>query len=180
MYSNPHHRNRCAKRHCFHKCDEPKLCIEHVYVKFRILHFYSPVHYEVEIFAEKEREHGSWVYLNSQYKTVEIHLSYLSPQRKDKNPWNPAFFQRIFDRMYDPDELYECYVGKIFLKLKKIYFVEQLLSAKSNEIHPLTHVHRSISDDSREIINRLKQMVANFESGTAKLRRVKCDYDDDW
>lgn len=177
MYSEPSHHISCDKRHSILKEDEPKLCIDNFWIKFRISHFYSPVHYEVEIYAEKESDHGQWVYLDPQYKTVEIHLSYLSPKFKDNNP---ASFRRIFDRIFDLDERCDSYMGKVFLKLKYIYFVERFGGTRQNEKQPVTQALRWFFDNSPRIMDQLKQMVANFEKETAKLREVECDSDDDW
>lgn len=108
------------------------------------------------------------MFLNSQCKTVEIYLSYLSPHvvahgRLESGPQKHEIFQRIFDRMSDPEELSECYVAIVFLKLKKIYFVEDMLPTEPNVIG-FTHDIRSFFVNTREIKDRLKQMVAQLES----------------
>lgn len=166
MYSVPKHAEYCPKRHRFVEDDEPRVCIEQFSIQFRILHFYSPVHYKVEIFAQREGDQMPWMFLNSQCKTVEIYLSYLSPHgRLEPGPRKHDIFQRIFDHMCDPWELSDCYVASVFLKLKDIYFVEDMLPTKPSG-NGFTHDIRSFFGDSPEIKDRLKRMLVQFESWT--------------
>lgn len=126
MYCDPNHTNRCRKRHCIVEEDKPSSHLEHFSIAFRILHFYSAVHYKAEIFAEKDNDSCRWEYLNSQYRTEEIHLSDVSPCKNGQNLMGPIVFQRIFDRMYDPHERFERYEAKVMLKFKKILLIEEM------------------------------------------------------
>lgn len=148
------HKNTCKKRHDFVKEDEPQSSIEFCFIKFRILHFYTPVHYKVKIFAHGEVD-GEWKYPISQSKIIEIfHAKQLSHEWYSK-----GVFQRIFNRMNDAIDPY--FEAKIFMKLTDIYFIEDIIRSD-----PVT---ASFNDellpyfvDSRQIVDRLEEMVSEM------------------
>lgn len=173
MYFDPNHTYRCEKRHYFVKDDQPLAHFEHSSIAFRIVHFYSPVHYQVEIFGEKENDSSRWMYLNSQSRTVEVYLSDISASDHDQNLWRPIVFQCIFDKMYHPYERFECYKAKVMLKLKKILFVEEMefWSARPQSDHKQNYSTERMSfmsdlyyqfGKSYKIRNRLAQMANIF------------------
>lgn len=150
----------CTKRHHIVKEDEPEWYIENVWIKFRILHFYSPLHYKVEIFAQSNKNDEPWLYLDSQSTVSHIFLAHLSPQSQYQHPPKTEIFRTIFNRMHDRDERSEYYYAGIFMKVRDIHFAEKIRPCNDNDvsfIQDLSHYYM----DSREIIDRLKRMASS-------------------
>lgn len=153
-YDDPEHQHSCGKRHRFVDEDELQLCIEKFSIKFRILHFYSLVHYKVEIFAQKESDYSPWAFLNAQKKVVEVFFT-----AHYRNP--SEFFQHIFKKINDPHERFECYEAKVFLKLKDVFFAEEIFMSKKNGNSFLQNISFD-SAETRKIIDRLNRMAIEF------------------
>lgn len=122
-YFDGEHRNNCRKRHQLLEKDEAQLCTSDDTIHFRILHFYSPVHYKVELFDENRSP--VWD-SQSRSRIVEVHLTKTLPHGNDRDPWRPEVFHSIFNRINDPDERFECYTAKPIIKLREIIFIDQM------------------------------------------------------
>lgn len=167
QYDSSSHGILCRKRHQFIGDDEPQPGTHFFSIRFRILHFYSPVHYKAEIFAQRGCNNIAWTYLDSQTKIIEIFLAEYSPSFHDKHEWKAELFDRIFNRINDPEERFELYEAKIVLKLKEIIFVERLRVWCRNDGH--VDSQASFADDLRanslysaEIKNKLMRMHRYF------------------
>lgn len=159
-HDDPKHVDSCRKRHRFVDEDVLQRCIEKFCIKFRIVHVYSLVHYKVEIFAQKESDYSPWAFLNSEKKVVEVFLAAQFTGRNG-NPSRPENLQNIFNTINDPHERSECYVAKVFLKLKEIFFAEEILTNRKNGVSIFKNIPIDLAE-SRKIIDRLKRMAIEF------------------
>lgn len=152
------HKKSCKKRHFFVREDEPELCDNSLFfIKFQIMHFYSPVHYKAKIFAQSEGK-GEWLYLRSQSKIIEIYLPKIA--KRDLHEYQEKLLQQIFNRMNDASE--PCFEAKVYLKLKNIFIIHDILRFQPDRVsfkHDL-YSHYVYSD---KIMNRLREMASPFK-----------------
>lgn len=105
-----------------------------IIIKFQILHFYSPVHFKVEIHAQRSFNEDKWIHMKSHSKIVDVYLDDLSP-RVIANSWLPDTFRRIFGRMDGPNGCFECYEAMPIVTLKDILFIKQMKLASRQRYH---------------------------------------------
>lgn len=119
MYDDKNHVRACAKRHQLVTEDEPRAFVatEPFTIRFRILHVYSPMHFKVQITAQKFGR--DWIKLNSQSKIVDIFVVVEKMSEKCQE----KLMRFIFERLCDPNETFHYCIADVYLKLEDIYFV---------------------------------------------------------
>lgn len=154
-YSNLEHLKSCSNRHKLIKEDGPQLCGESFLIIFRILYFYSPVHFKVAICAPSEPD--------SQTQNVEIFLAQIIPcnAANVSKHHEGDIFRRIFNRMREIDGHCDWYKAKIFLKLNEIYFAEDIVPSNRSKNSFIRELYPDF-EKSHKIMNQLKRMASEF------------------
>lgn len=176
--SDSNHRRHCTKRH--HLVKEDELCTKNEWIKFRILYFYSPVHYKAEIHDDS---YNAGVNSKSRSRIVEIYY----PHFDNQNPWTPEIFQSIFDRMNNnSNERY--FAAKTIVNLKEIIFVEGIRlwsTQRDSKVRIQLEQEMSFINDLRSylnyspevIIKKLHHMIADDKKAQDRFLHVNLSTD---
>lgn len=92
--------------------------LQNLMIKFRIVFFYSPVHFKVLMYDNIVSNASS-----SRHVDVFLHDAW---PRAGQNFWRDEIFVRVFERMHSPDERFECYEAMCIGKLNDVLFVRNM------------------------------------------------------